>query len=252
MNLTLLPEMAATFMLIFARIGTLVMLMPGFGERGVPARSRLSIGLLLTFLFYPLAAPLYRIEMELPALFTLLAGELAAGLVIGATGRMLMSALSSAGVIIANQLGLAMVTAVDPSQGQQGAIFTGFLNLLAITLIFASNLHHLVIAAMADSFTLFAPGTLPQVGDATKMVLDTMEGSFRIAVQISAPFLVFGLVFNVGLGVLTKLMPTMQVFFIGLPATILSGLLLFALVLTMMMTTFFAHLQTGLSMFVNR
>lgn len=252
LTLDLLPRIAAVFMLMMARIGTMVMLMPGLGETSVPQRLRLSIALALTLMFFPLVSDAYRVEMALPALLRLLAGELAVGFVIGATGRMLMGGLQTAGTVIANQLGLGFVTTVDPTQGQQGAIFSGFLALLAVTLIFASDLHHLVIAALYDSYTLFAPGTLPNAGDAAQMILQTVAGAFRIAIQISAPFLVFGLIFNAGLAVLSKLMPQMQVFFIALPATIMLGLLLFAFVVATMMLVWLGYLQAGLQAFVTR
>jgi flagellar biosynthetic protein FliR len=163
-----------------------------------------------------------------------------------------MSALQDAGTIIANQLGLGFVTTVDPSQGQQGAIISSFLTLLAITLIFASDLHHLVIASLLDSYTLFSPGIMPSTDDATKLILETVAGAFKIAIQISAPFLVGGIIFNAGLGILAKLMPQMQVFFIALPATILFGLLALALVLGAIMATYLSYLQAGLSSFVTQ
>jgi flagellar biosynthesis protein FliR len=252
LTLDLLPQLAAVFILIFARVGTMVMLMPAIGESNVPPRLRLAIALGLSLVFFPLVSADYRVEMALPALFRLLAGELAVGFVIGFTGRMLMGALQTAGTVIANQLGLGFVTTIDPTQGQQGAIFSGFLALLAVTLIFASDLHHLVIAALFDSYRLFGPGTLPSTEDASKLILDTVAGAFRIAIEISAPFLVFGIIFNAGLAVLSKLMPQMQVFFIALPATILLGLLLFAFVIAAMMATWLGYFQAGLQMFVQR
>lgn len=252
LSLDLLPQVAATFILIFARIGTMVMLLPAIGESSVPANLRLALALSLTLVFFPLVGGDYKIVMEIPALVRLLAGELAVGFVIGVTGRMLMGGLQTAGTVIANQLGLGFVTTIDPTMGQQGAIFSGFLSLLAITLIFASDLHHLVIAALYDSYGLFAPGALPAPGDAAKLVLGAVAGAFKIAIQISAPFLVFGVIFNAGLAILSKLMPQMQVFFIALPATIMLGLLLFAVVIAMMMSAWLGYLQDGLHMFVLR
>ena len=252
LTLDLLPQLAAVFILIFARVGTMVMLMPAIGESNVPPRLRLAIALGLSLVFFPLVSADYRVEMALPALVRLLAGELAVGFVIGFTGRMLMSALQTAGTVIANQLGLGFVTTIDPTQGQQGAIFSGFLALLAVTLIFASDLHHLVIAALFDSYRLFGPGTLPSTEDASKLILDTIAGAFRIAIEISAPFLVFGIIFNAGLAVLSKLMPQMQVFFIALPATIMIGLILFAAVVAAMMAVWLGYLQDSLQIFVQR
>jgi flagellar biosynthetic protein FliR len=99
-------------------------------------------------------------------------------------------------------------------------------------------MHHLVLAALNDSYTLFEPGEVPAVGDVAALITRTVSGAFRIGIQLSAPFLAFGLVFNIGLGLLSRLMPQMQVFFVALPATILIGLLFLLLVLGTMMGVF--------------
>jgi len=110
--------------------------------------------------------------------------------------------------------------------------------MLGITLVFATDMHHLVIAALNDSYTLFAPGEVPAVGDAAALVTKVVAGAFRIGIQLSAPFLVFGLMFNIGLGVLSRLMPQMQVFFVALPLSILLGLMFLVLVIGAMMGVF--------------
>jgi len=165
------------------------------------------------------------------------------GSVLGLTARLAISALQVAGFVVANQLGLGFVTAIDPTQNQQGVLVGNFLSVLGITLIFATDLHHLVIAALNDSYTLFAPGEMPVSGDVAKHVTQVIATAFRIGIQLSAPFLVFGLLFNLGLGVLSRLMPQMQVFFIGLPLSIMLGLLLLVLVIGAMMGTFVSYLE---------
>jgi flagellar biosynthesis protein FliR len=157
---------------------------------------------------------------------------------LGLTARLTISALEVAGSVIAQQLGLGFVTAIDPSQGEQAALVSTFLTMLGVTLIFATDMHHLILAALNDSYTLFAPGELPAVGDAASLVTRTVAGAFRIGIQLSAPFLVFGLLFNIGLGVLARLMPQMQVFFVALPLSILLGLMFLVLVLGAMMGLF--------------
>ena len=114
-------------------------------------------------------------------------------------------------------------------------------------LFFATDLHHLVIAALNDSYTMFEPGELPTSGDAAALITRMVAGAFRIDVQISAPFIVFGLMFNIGLGVLARLMPQMQVFFVGLPLSILIGLLFLLLLLGAMMSFFLdrRHARAG-------
>ena len=165
------------------------------------------------------------------------------GAVLGLTARLTISALQVAGSVVAQQLGLGFVTAIDPTQDQQGVLVGNFLTMLGITLIFATDLHHLVIAALNDSYTLFAPGEMPLVGDMAHHITRVVATAFRIGIQLSAPFLVFGLLFNLGLGVLSRLMPQMQVFFIGLPLSILLGLALLMLVLGAMMGTFGGYIE---------
>jgi flagellar biosynthesis protein FliR len=238
-DITFLPALAAAFMLMFARIGTMMMLLPGFGESGVPSRVRLVAALVLTAVLLPLHRPDYQVDLRALGPVLLAFGqELLIGAMLGLTARLTLSALQVAGSIVAQQLGLGFVTAVDPSQGEQSMIISNFLSMLAITLFFATDMHHLVLAALNDSYTLFEPGEVPATGDVAALVTQTVSGAFRIGVQISAPFLVFGLVFNLGLGVLSRLMPAMQVYFLAMPISILGGFLFLVLVLGAMMGMF--------------
>ena len=238
-DVSFLPALAAAFLLVFARIGTMVMLMPGFGEVNIPARIRLGIALALTLILLPLHRNAYQVNLEnLAPLPILLVHEILVGLILGATARVTISALSVAGSIIAQQLGLGFVTAVDPTQGQQGIVVGNLLTILGITLLFATDLHHLVIAALTDSYKIFRPGELMSSGDVASLATKTFALAFKIGVQLSAPFLVFGLVFNLGLGVLARLMPQMQVYFVGAPLSILLGFLILVAVIGTMMGTF--------------
>ena len=157
-------------------------------------------------------------------LLVLMVHEIVIGVVLGATARVTLAALQVAGSVIAQQLGLGFVTAVDPTQGQQGLLIGNFLTLLGMTLLFATDSHHLVIAALNDSYTIFSPGEMMPSGDVAALATRAFAAAFKIGMQLSAPFLVFGLVFNIGLGVLARLMPQMQVYFVGVPLSILARL----------------------------
>ena len=243
-DVSFLPVLAATFMLVFARIGTMVMLLPGLGELSVPVRVRLTVALVLTAVLLPLHRNAYALDLKsFGPVVIMLAQEIMIGAVLGLTARLTIAALQIAGSVIAQQLGLGFVTAVDPTQGQQNVIVGNFLTVLGVTLIFATDLHHLVIAALSDSYTIFAPGEVPLIGDTAQHMTRIVATSFKIGIQLSAPFLVFGLLFNLGLGLLSRLMPQMQVFFIGLPLSILLGLLLLLLVIGTMMGTFTGYLE---------
>ncbi len=235
----MLPALAATFMLVFARVGSMMMLMPGFGESNIPVRIKLAIALLLTLIILPLHRNAYQVDLtSISALGVLMVHEIVIGIVLGATARVTLSALAVAGSVIAQQLGLGFVTAVDPTQGQQGVLIGNFLSILGMTLLFATDSHHLVIAALNESYRIFSPGEVMPSGDVAALATRAFATAFKIGMQLSAPFLVFGLVFNIGLGVLARLMPAMQVYFVGVPLSIMIGFLIFGLVLAGMMGTY--------------
>src|ERR1700741_2738732 len=123
-DISLLPALAATFMLVFARIGAMVMLLPGLGETNIPTRVKLSIALLLTLIILPLHRNAYHVDMgSLAPLLVLMLHEIAIGIVRGATARVTLAALQVAGAVIAHQMGLGFVTGGDPTtQGQQGVL----------------------------------------------------------------------------------------------------------------------------------
>ena len=238
-DVSLLPVLAATFMLVFARVGAMVMLLPGLGESNIPVRIKLAVAVLLTLVILPLHRQAYQIDMQSMApLVVMMIHELIVGIVLGATARVTLSALQVGGAVIAQQMGLGFVTSVDPTQGQQGVLIGNFLTMLGVTLLFATDSHYLVIAALNDSYAIFSPGDLMPSGDIAELASRAFTAAFKLGLQLSAPFLVFGLVFNIGLGVLARLMPQMQVYFVGVPLSILAGFLIFSLVLVAMMSTF--------------
>ena len=250
MTLSFLPQTAFVFLLIFARLGTMLMLMPVLGEAVVSSRIRLMIGLMLTLVMMPLVKEQYGV---LPGtLFggiVILLGEMVVGLFIGTSARLIMSATHVAGTVIAFQTGLAFAQSNDFVQGIQGAIMGSFLSIVAVTLIFVTDLHYLLIQAMVESYQMFTPGAVLPLGDFAAMAVDTVASSFKVGIQLSAPFLVFGLIFYFGIGILSRLMPQIQIFFVAMPANIALGLLLFMFLISVMSMWFIEHFVNIISKF---
>ncbi len=251
MEFGFLPLFAFHYMLVFARTAMILSLMPAIGAQSIPQRIRLSTALLITIVLVPV------VEEVLPALPTglfalvfLLISEMIVGLFIGMTGSMLTAALQTAGASIAFQTSLSSAQNTDLSTAVQGTLIASFLSTLSLTLIFAMDVHHIIIAAMHDSYQLFKPGELMPVGDVVEAGVMLFARSFLIGVQLSAPFIVIGFVFNVGVGILSRLMPQFQVLLVLLPANIMIGFFaLFALIGTMMFW-YIEHVQQGLSVFL--
>ncbi|WP_420103574.1 flagellar biosynthetic protein FliR [Bosea sp. (in: a-proteobacteria)] len=249
MQLAILPQIGALFVLVFARVGTMVMLMPGIGERFIFSRARLSLAFFIALVILPMARPSLSVPQDLPALLTLLVGEVLIGLVIGVCARLVMAALQTAGTILAQAMGLGFAMTVDPTGGAQNPSIGNFLTMLGITLVLTSDLHHLAIAAVHESYRLLPPGGTPAVDDVMTLAIRSAGQGFAIAVQIAAPFIVFGLLFNLGLGVLARMMPQLQVFFLAVPASIFGGMLILLAVLGVMMSVFIADIGTFLRQF---
>jgi flagellar biosynthetic protein FliR len=245
-----LPNTAFVYLLMFSRIGSILMLMPALGENMIPMRMRLSFGLAFTLVLYPLLSPSMP---AMPDAIMEIAGmifhELAIGIMLGAIVRLTVMATQVAGAIIAFQAGLSSAMTADPTQtGVQGAVFGSFLSFLGMVLIFATDLHHMALAATYDSYMAFPLNAPIMFEDAAQLALRTVASAFSIGIQMSAPFIVFGLVFNLGAGILARLMPAMQVYFVLMPANILVGLTLFGLLLTMMMGWYLTGFENHLAM----
>jgi len=249
-SLDWLPATAFFYLLLFARIGTILMLLPALGEQSIPPRMRLSFALLFTLVLYPLLADRFpAMPGELLGILALMGHEILVGLIIGGIMRLFLLAAQVAGAVIAFQIGLSGAMAADPNQGGvQGAMIGNFLGLLGVTLIFATDLHHMALAAVFDSYMYFSPAEPIMLGDAAQLVVGAISRAFVIGVQMSAPFIVLGLVFNLGLGILQKLMPQLQVYFLAMPANIGIGLALFALLIVLMMGWYLTHFEAELAM----
>lgn len=254
MTITVSPETTVLFLVLFARIGALCMLMPAIGEQAAPARIRLAFALALTLVFYPFTAGTLPqgLSNDMARLMFAFVSEILIGLALGLLMRLLLSATQVAGASIAANIGLGFSQTLDPTMGQQGAIIGSFLSVSAMAMIFITDLHHLALAGIADSYRMFPPGEAVPIEDLREAIVTTIAGAFAIGVQLSAPFIVFGLVFNLGLGVLAKLMPQLQVFFLAMPVSIGVGLLLFAFLVGTMLSWYLGYVETGLMRLIGR
>ena len=247
----LLPTELFAFLLVFSRLGAMVMLLPALGETAIPQRVRLIMALSISLLIY---SSVRSILPPMPAspimLAVLIVFEVLIGVLIGSAIKLLMSALHIAGTIMAMQTGLAIAQAFDPAQGGQSALMSTFLTLMAVVLIFITNMHHMMISAMYDSYILFPVGAELKMNDFAEIVVDTVANSFLLGVQIASPFIVYGLIFNIGLGILARLMPQLQVFFIAMPLNIAAGFMILGIVLAAAMNWFLQYMENAMSVFL--
>ncbi len=234
-----LPAELFVYFAVFVRVGAALQSMPGLGEIAIPQRVRLGVALLLVVVIAPVVGPtIPPLPESAVAMAGIILGETLIGVFIGLAGRFAMSAMVVAGSIIAQQIGLATATLFDPGFAQQGAAISAWLVAVALTIVFVADLHHLMLRALVDSYTLFPAGRLAPLGSYAEALVRWTAQSFMIGVQISAPFLVFGLVINLAMGLLARLQPTIQIFFIAQPAQIALGMIAIALTMAVALRAF--------------
>lgn len=216
--------------LIFARLGALVMTIPGIGDPSVPPRIRLSFAFVMTIMLVPVISP---VLPPIPGAISGLAGgvikEVLIGLMIGTILRLFLSSLAVAGEIVSIQTTLSFAQTSAPGIAPGSTTLGTFLGLLGLVLIMTTDLHHMFLAAIVNSYSLFPFSRAVPVVDAGQLAVQTVAGSFKMGVQLSAPVAVFALIFNLAIGLIGRVMPQFQVYFVAAPLMVLFGLSIFAL-----------------------
>lgn len=237
------------FLLIFTRFGAAFMFLPGIGETYVAPRVRLILALAIALLLTPvLGDRLPPQPSEVSMLAILLAVEATLGTFLGLTVRLMLGALDFAGQLIALQLGISSVIAFNPAMASQGSLPGSILGTAGLVLVFATGLHHLLIEGIVASYDVMPPGLGTFNAAALGQAFVTSVGeSFKVAVMMAAPFVIIGMIFNVGLALLNRLQPALQIFFVGLPLQIYFGLAAFATLIGAIMSLWLNHMADSYS-----
>lgn len=215
--------------LVFSRIGAMVMLVPGLGDASVSPRIRLSFALLMSLLLTPLVAPNVVVPPAVSGAAAAVIKEVLVGLMMGAILRLFFTALSTAGEVVSIQTTLGFAQTTNPGQAQPSATLSTFLSLMGTVLLMTTDLHHLFFGAMFNSYELFPFSRDVPIADAGTLAVQTVAGSFALGIQLSAPVIVFSIVFNIAAGLVGRVMPQFQIFFVATPLSVMLGLSIFAL-----------------------
>lgn len=240
-----------TFLLIFCRVGSGVMLLPGFGEAYVSPRIRLLFAMMMSLVLTPVVGhQMPEVPGSPLTMGVMVIAEILIGIFLGFLARLLVSTLHVAGTIISMQSSLAMASMFDMTMATQSTVLGNLLTMTALIVFFGMDLHHVMLDGLADSYVIFTPGTFPLVEDMSDHLFQTMGRVFTVAIQLSAPHIVFSLLFYLGAGVLTRLMPSMQVFFVFMPAQIVMGFFLMMAMLSSIIIYYSQFVQDMLSAFM--
>jgi flagellar biosynthetic protein FliR len=243
-----LPGLAFGFLLVLCRVSAAVMVLPGFGETEIPAVVRAGLAVGITLLIFP------GVQSILPGSggavlrdLAIIGSELGFGLLLGWLARLMALSLPIAGQIISTMIGLASVLQPDPELGSQTTGVSRVLALAAPVLILSSGLYAMPLGALSGSYRLVPPGTFFSAGDAAQSVAVATEGCFALALRLAAPLILAGFVWQIMLGLLARLVPSLQVYSLSLPGQMLGGLLLVALLIGPILAAWMQAVTTGFS-----
>ncbi len=227
------------FLLIFTRVGSGIMIMPGLSEAYINIRTRLILALMISLAVMPAIQSLIPPTPDsIIALIIIILQEMLVGLMIGSIARFTIGALHTAGSIISSQSSLSIASQFDLTQTSQGSIIGNFISLTAIVMMFSLNLHYVMIHALTDSYSLFMVGTWPNMEVVQNDYAHLIGQTFALGVKLSMPVIVIGLLIYMGAGILSRLMPNMQVFNIMMPAQVLACIFVLMAVLNSILTQY--------------
>jgi flagellar biosynthetic protein FliR len=222
---------AFALVLILARIGATFAMMPGLGETTTPAVVKAGMIFTLTILLLPVIEPLLPPRPANEVVFGLmLLAELANGLWFGWLARILTTSLPIAGQIVADFAGLANVLLPNPELGAQTTAVSRLYEIAFPALILVTGLYSVLIQALVGFYQLVPPGTLAGVSDSTAMTITVVAESFNLALRLASPFILASIAWHVAIGLIARLVPRLQIYFVALPGQIGLGLLLLAAV----------------------
>lgn len=236
---------------VFARVGAIVFLLPGFGERVVPARVKLGVALAFALAIWPLLPPGavaagMAASASLAGLGVMLTAEAVCGLVIGLGVRLMVFALQTAGVMIAQSFSITQMFGSGVAPDPEPTMAT-FLTLGGVTLALSLGLHVKAVALMGESYQALPLGAFPVGSDVATWSVSRVGDAFAISVSLALPFLVVSFAYNLALGFINRAMPQMMVAFVGLPAITWIGILLFGVIASTALTVWHDRLDVALA-----
>ncbi len=240
------------YLMIFMRIGAVFMLMPGFSASYINIQIRLILALAITLITIPIIAPLLPPEpKEFSTLFQYIINEITIGIFLGIVMQVLFFALNLAGSIASQAIGFSNAQIFDPTFQTQTMLIESFLSIIAVTFIFITNIHHIMFEAIIDSYHLFIPGAPIPWGDFANHMTDNVTKSFTFGFKLGSPFIAFTIIFYSGIGLVSRLMPQLNIFFLSLPLQIYLGIGVLFLTAPVIIAFFFRYFDEGLYIFTH-
>lgn len=212
-----------------ARILGLIAAVPLWSTGGIPRRTRLILGLAITVAIAPALPEMPKVSPGSLAGLWILAQQMLIGIAMGFAARIVFAAVDLGGAFIGLQMGLGFATFYDPLGGSQTPVIAEFLGLISLLLFLALDGHLLYVATIAKSFVTIPVGPESLAPGSWKNLAELGGKMFSAGLLIALPVIVALMITNVGLAVLTRAAPQLNIFALGFPLTLLGGFVIVAL-----------------------
>lgn len=217
------------YMFPMARILAVVATAPIFNNVALNARARLVCGLAIALALAPVLPPIPQMPADSWQAFFVLMQEMLIGSLIGFSIRVVFAAIDVAGELAGMQMGLSFAILYDPQTAGQTPVITNFLTLIAMLVFLASNGHLLIISLLAESYELLPISATPFAADSLRTVVASGTILFSLGLMMAMPIIAALLITNIGLGILTRVAPTLNLFAVGFVVTLVSGFVILSL-----------------------
>ena len=239
------------FLFVFARLGGAFLFMPFYASVYIPARVRLIFALTLAVMLTPVLSGQMPLPPEnVPELFRMLLIEITVGVFLGLFPFFLMTAIDLVGVNASMATSFSNATLLDPQTNVQSTVLTGFLTLCALQLIVTTDLYQILLGAVLASYEIFPVGEALLSGDMMQVLAKALSAAFTYGFQIGSPFIIMIILIYSSMGVMSRLMPQLNIIFIVMPLQVYLGLALLMVSLSVMMWWFLDFFRNNLLHFV--
>ena len=219
-------EQAEIFILVFLRVSAMIITIPILGDSVVPVRIKVGLSLLITFLIFPFfQTAAWTLSFDIFSLGFRMAGEIMIGVMIGFTGRLIFDGIQLAGQLIGFQMGFSIVNVIDPVNNEQVSIISQFQYLIAMLIFLIMNGHHIFLYAIAESFRILPPLGFHFSAGMMQLLLVFVRNMLEVAIKTGAPIIAVLLFLSVGLGLVARTVPQINIFIVGFPLQIAIGLI---------------------------
>lgn len=238
------------FFLVLIRLSVLILMLPFFNSRIFPVMVKTGLALLLSITLFPVVTmDMAGFPETMPEIALIVVVEFTIGLILGLLVQLVFEGVRLMGHLVGFETGFAIANVFDPQSGAQVSLMANFSYFTAMALFLLINGHHVLIHAIKESFEIIPLGTMIMDQQILEEMLSISGRMFVIAIKIGAPAMAALLFTKVGFGLITKLIPQMNIMIVGFPIQITMGLFFFGICLSALLRFMEAYVS-GLGRFL--